>query len=171
MKHLIAKTVLTILRFLINVIFDCEYCDDLKYISKNVKNEFIKTFNNDDESKENAYEAFIYHKRTRENRYASAYSDRISMAYYMAAPSAKLSFLVKICHQVCRVERKKLLMFTDWPVTLWLTAAFLMNIGFDILIIRSVHTAEERPQTCAQFNDSTNPVEICCVHSRLPPPA
>ena len=45
-------------------------------------------------------------------------------------------------------------------MSLWLAAAFLTNIGFDVMTIRSVHTAEERTTACAQFNDPANPVKI-----------
>ena len=60
--------------------------------------------------------------RQAEPRDLTAHLPRIG--YYIAAPSAKLSLLAKMCHQVRRVEHKKLLIFTDWPVTLWLTGAF-----------------------------------------------
>ncbi len=74
------------------------------------------------ESSDNDYGASVYFKWTRGTSYAPVYTERVSMAYHMAAPSAKLCFLAKICYQVCRVEKRKLLIFSDWPVTLWMTA-------------------------------------------------
>ena len=80
--------------------------------------------------KDHDYGVPWYHQQTRSDRFSPPYCDRLSMARYMSAMSAKLSFLAGLCRQICTVEKKMPLVFADWPMTLWNAGAFLMNLSF-----------------------------------------
>ena len=100
------------LRRICHAVLDPELDKFAKYRSS------VRNVNTWYDTKDKDSGATIFHERTCGMPYAPAYGDRVRIGYYIAAPSAKLSLLAKMCHQVCRVERKKLLISTDWPVTL-----------------------------------------------------
>ena len=86
------------------------------------------------------------------------------MARYMSTLSAKLSFLAGLCRQICLIEKRKLLVFADWPLTLWNASAFLMNLDLSLIDIRSAHKPSERQLICDLFNDKTERVDVLLTH-------
>lgn len=94
------------------------------------------------------------------------YRDRFTAALYMSALSPKSSWHAALCHQICKVERKKVLIFAGWTMTLIKVSAFLMNLGFRAIDIRSVHTAGERQSACDMLNDKDELVDILLTSLR-----
>lgn len=52
------------------------------------------------------------------------------MTVYMAATSVKLQWLAGMFHDICNVKKAKVILFHDWPLPLWHTTSFVMNLRF-----------------------------------------
>ena len=82
----------------------------------------------------------------------------------MAACSVKLRATAILAYDICVVQKRKLLIFAEWPVTQWLLECFLINLGIPILAIRSMHHQRERDAAVRKFNDPTDDA-MCMVTS------
>ena len=106
------------------------------------------------------YGATLLHQASRPAPWLPVPSVRQDMAAYMAGQSAKLSWLAGYVYHVVRERERKLLIFCAFPLTLLNVLAFLSNLGFQCLTIRSADTLTDRATTQASFNDPENNSEI-----------
>jgi len=60
----------------------------------------------------------------------------------------------KAYERLCIEKERKLLVFCDGPLAVWMNACFLLTLGFKVLAIRSMHTPGEREETRRLFNNS-----------------
>ena len=105
-----------------------------------------------------------------ENRplpYMSASGDRVSMTNWMAGESAKMQWLIKYAYDTCIVEKRKLLLFFNWPVTLWYAESLLQLVGFKTCSVRAAHKREDRETMRRQFNDPDHEVQIMLTSIRV----
>ena len=76
----------------------------------------------------------------------------------MAGESAKMQWLIKYTYNTCIIEKRKLLLFFNWPVTLWYTESLLQLVGFKTCSVRAAHKREDREIIRQQFNDPDHEV-------------
>lgn len=69
--------------------------------------------------------------------------DRASMAYYLTRNSVKLSYIADLVHQICNKNGRKVIVFCDWPSTVWLVEILLMVLGFNVISIRAKHRLKD----------------------------
>ena len=97
----------------------------------------------------NKYDDFgasMFWQISRPARWSPIPNSRIDMAFNMSALSSKLCWIAGYVHHVVRVRGRKLLMFCGLPLTLLHVLAFLTNIGFDCLTIRSADGPSDHPR-------------------------
>jgi len=82
------------------------------------------------------------------------------MTQYMASHSPKLAWLASFCGRLCIDLKRKLLVFCNAPVTVWMVECFLLTLGFRVVAIRSMHTPAEREETRRAFNDPANASQV-----------
>ena len=82
------------------------------------------------------------------------------MAYYLTRNSTKLSYVVKLIYEICTLNRRKFIVFCDWPSTSWLVELLMLVFGFNVMNIRAKHKLKEREDAVAVLNDSENPVQV-----------
>ena len=99
--------------------------------------------------------------------YLPAYADRPSMAKFLSTFSPKLRFLAGACHEICITHGRRVLVFTDWPVTQWNTELYLINLGFNVLSVRASHKAVDREKVISAFKDPRHPVQILITSMRI----
>lgn len=87
-------------------------------------------------------------------------TEQISIAYYLASPSPKLSYMSKVVAEVCLLKKERLLVFLEWVMPMWKMIAFLNALGIRWLLIHSGMTHEERAEAARKFNDSRAEVDI-----------
>ncbi|KAL8752829.1 MAG: hypothetical protein Q9199_005469 [Rusavskia elegans] len=117
-----------------------------------------------------------------ENNHPNRVKDtRIDLYRYIGYSSVKLRATAILAYRICILERRKLIIFSEWPITQWLVEYFLVNLGFKVLSIRSFHKQRDREAALDQFNDpddenpilSTSPrvsatsanIQYCCCDS------
>ena len=88
------------------------------------------------------------------------------MAMYMSGLSVKLQWLAGKFHDICNVTKTKVILFYDWPMTLWNTIVFVMNLGFDVVDIRSAHTLADRDAAARSLNNSNSAAQILVTSTR-----
>ena len=99
--------------------------------------------------------------------YMSAPGDRFSMTNWMAGESAKLQWLIQYAYDTCVVAKRKLLLFFNWPVTLWYAESLLQLVGFKTCSVRAAHKREDRETMRRQFNDPDHEVQIMLTSIRV----
>lgn len=87
-------------------------------------------------------------------------SNRASCAYYLANSSPKLRYLCKLLLAKVIDQKRRLLIFAEWPMTQWHLEMFLMNLGFHTLSLQSKHTDEEKIIIVNKFNDPKSNIDI-----------
>lgn len=110
--------------------------------------------------KNNDYKISWYHQKIRLNMWSSSYKDRLFVDLYISMLFFKLFWLVALCHQICKMKKKKILIFVEWSMMLWNTSVFLMNIKFRVIDIWSVHIIIKHQEACDMFNDKNELVNI-----------
>ena len=70
-------------------------------------------------------------------------------------------------HDICVTNRRKVLIFVDWPANQWVIELFLDLLGFNTIAIRARHDPGERDETVAQFNDKNCPVQCLVTSLRI----
>lgn len=96
---------------------------------------------------------FFSYKLSRKEWYSQAPRDKAAMAFYLAGPSPKIQYLIRLVHATCIVAGGKLIVFMDWPVHLWYVSMVLVNLGVPCTTIMAQHTMSEREATVRKFND------------------
>ena len=81
--------------------------------------------------------------------------------------SAKIAFLCHMVHHICRVNHRKVIVFTEWPYTQWLPEQFLQNLGFRFLVIRAKHSLRECNDLVDTFNNKGSEVHVLVTSSPL----
>ncbi|KAI9810553.1 MAG: hypothetical protein M1827_006226 [Pycnora praestabilis] len=112
------------------------------------------------------YGATFYHQITRGQPWDVAYQTREEMAHYMCALSVKQRWLAGKMLELCIQRQRKVIIFCDWPVTLWDTTAFLLNLNIKAIDIRSVHSMAERDEAVNLFNDPDSGVQALVTSLR-----
>lgn len=88
------------------------------------------------------------------------YTDRPSLVHYICRHSTKLAYVAWMVHKIYIVNRRKVILFCDWPATSWLVEILIMLVGFNVLSIRAKHNAAEWEAAVSTFNDKENPVQV-----------
>lgn len=84
----------------------------------------------------------------------------LSNLLYMTNLSPKLRYLARIIHHVVCDLKERLIIFCDWPTTLYLYELFLEILGINFVVIRATHKGSEREAAVARFNDPTETLDI-----------
>ncbi len=114
------------------------------------------------------YGATYFFKQTTPNsQYMPTYRDRPSMALYMARATVKHRVLAKLCTRICLENEEKMIIFAEGPTSVWFTAATLINLGFDVLTMRSKDSSVVRAATVATFNDATHKGQILVASTKI----
>ena len=101
---------------------------------------------------------FIY--RTKPKKWLPQWKTREEIAEYLSSCSPKLQWAGGYATKIVHSCRRKLLIFTAWPLTLYLAELYFSIIGFYVLTVRSGHSPMERRAAQAKFNDPSHPSEI-----------
>ncbi len=112
------------------------------------------------------YGARYFFHATKPTPTLPCYSSRIKLILYIAQIAPKLRLLAKIVHQVCNENRRKLLIFTDWPTVQWQLELFLFLLGFNGVSIRAQHKASERDDSVDCFTDPISNVQVLVTSLR-----
>ena len=110
--------------------------------------------------KHNDHGATFYFNSTKPQASLPTCRERPSIAYYLTRNSTKLSYLVKLIHDICTVHGRKVIVFCDWPSTSWLVEVLMLVLGFNVISIRAKYKLKEREGAVAAFNDPDNPVQV-----------
>ncbi len=89
--------------------------------------------------KNSDYKISWYHWKIRLNTWLLLYKDQLFVNLYILMLFFKLFWLITLCHQICKMKKKKILIFVKWLMMLWNASAFLMNIEFQVINIQFVH--------------------------------
>lgn len=65
-----------------------------------------------------------------------------------------------MAHTSCKLNGRKLLVFTDWPTVQWEVEIFLYLLGFNIAGIRAQCKTTERDDIVDGSNDTTSNLQI-----------
>lgn len=95
------------------------------------------------------------------------HGDRMAMAQTMANLSPKLAWMAGFLAKRCIEAKRKVLIFCHWPLTEQQVKAFLSNLQFRILSIRSSHTPSERERTRREFNNPLHDSEVLVTTIRV----
>ena len=115
--------------------------------------------------------ASFYHHRTRSDDISPPYTDRLTMSWYVCARSPKLQAIARIVHHVCYEENHKIIIFVNWPRTLWNIEMFLALIGVKTCSIKSSMTLTEKNAVIAEFNDTTSELRVLVTSDRITVPS
>lgn len=63
------------------------------------------------------YSTSYFFQKTRDPERYQPYLDRFGITEYIAHDGVKLRIVAQIATQVCNKHKRKLLIFTDWPLT------------------------------------------------------
>ena len=93
---------------------------------------------------------------------------RAEAALYIARSSAKLRYLAKLLLSKVIAEKRRILIFAEWPMVSWHCEMFLQALQFNVLSLRSAHSEDEKTRIITKFNDPAAKVDIlittyrCC---------
>ncbi|KAL8893244.1 MAG: hypothetical protein Q9192_005457 [Flavoplaca navasiana] len=104
----------------------------------------------------NDHGASFYLQHTRPVASFPNYHHRGDLAKYICMFAPKLRMLAGLAHQICNVNRRKLLVFCDWPITQWNVEMLLCTLGFKVLSMRSAHSAAVRDECVEAFTTKGN---------------
>ena len=82
-----------------------------------------------------------------------------NLSHYICRHSAKLSYLASLTHTICVENRRKLIVFCDWPATAWLVEVLLTTIGFNVLRDFKEKVAKEKLKDTKQVPASSQTSE------------
>ena len=99
------------------------------------------------------HEVIHFFNVTKFETWLSAYENRSTMIKYFFIFSVKLRFLAVVCHQICVVHDRKVLIFCDWSFIDWHVEHFMMNLKFNFVTVRFAHSTAERKVTIDTFTN------------------
>lgn len=67
----------------------------------------------------------------------------MNMALHLAGMSPKIRYLTRLLLNVVIARAEKMIIFVDWPMSLWNVSMYLVNLGLDFIEIRASHTTGE----------------------------
>ena len=95
------------------------------------------------------------------------YENRSTMVKYFFIFSVKLRFLVVVCHQICVVYDRKILIFCDWSFIGWHVEHFMMNLKFNFVAVRFAHSTAEKKVTINAFTNVNHFSQIFVTSLRI----
>ena len=121
--------------------------------------------------KHNNHRATYYFNSTKPQATLPVYRDRPSMAYYLTRDSTKVSYLAKLVCDIYTQQRRKVIVFCDWPSTSWLVEVLMLVLGLNVMSIRAKHKLKEREEAvaAAALNSPSQYIERCDHCAREPP--
>ena len=81
------------------------------------------------------------------------------MARYIVRRSAKLCFIIRMVKEICIDLKEKVTIFTDWPITTWNLEFLLVNLGLNVMCLRSQTSLSDRGDAMRKFNNPDDPVQ------------
>ena len=106
------------------------------------------------------HELTFFFQWTKLKWFLMSYPDWVSMTHTVTGSSLKLTFLTLIALHICHHQGKKLLMFLNWLLSLWLMKSYLINLSYHVRTLRAQHTLAEWDKIVSAFNDLNSPVQI-----------
>ncbi|HEY0206645.1 MAG TPA: SNF2-related protein [Acetobacteraceae bacterium] len=100
--------------------------------------------------------AALFHERFRYRRFEPQYDTRPTFTARLVGASPKLKCLLALLRDIVLVNRRKALVFVQWPMNLWLVEVVLAMANFKVISIRSQNTAAEREEAVEDFNDPSH---------------
>jgi SNF2 family DNA or RNA helicase len=108
----------------------------------------------------------IYHAYTKNDLHHPLPETRPAMAKYMADCSCKLQALSAEIQEVVIRQDRKMLVYADWPLNLWLIELFLKVLNIPFLSIRAGITTSQRLEAeHAYNNDPAIKILVCSARS------
>jgi SNF2 family DNA or RNA helicase len=130
----------------------------------------IKRKNTDSES---SYEIFadggftFLYDATIDGNNLNPLDSRQGMAKHFSTLSAKIQFMIKKVQEVVVDQSEKLIIFSDWPLNIFVMNLVLRLLEFKVESIRSGVSPAQRKQTLTAFNSRNNKgIEILLCSSR-----
>lgn len=111
--------------------------------------------------------AAFFQRQTCSDPMVPLYRDRFSHALYQATYSPKLQWLAGKLKEVCLDARRKLIIFSHWPLNQWMVELFLSTLGSSFLSYRSQFLQSERDTTVEAFNDPLHENMVLVIGSRV----
>ncbi|KAK6822118.1 hypothetical protein RU639_006778 [Aspergillus parasiticus] len=86
----------------------------------------------------------------------------VGQAIYLASESAKLRYLARLFEKegLSDGDSGRWLVFTHWPLVMWMTEMFLDTLSIPYVVIRSQMTAGQRNEAVAAFTASISPYKV-----------
>jgi len=78
-----------------------------------------------------------------------------------------MRLLAQMAHQICNENGRRLLIFTDWPLTQWFVEMVLQTLGFNVLGIRALNKPWERLSATNEFTDPDSNLQILVTSLRI----
>lgn len=96
------------------------------------------------------------------------YTHRQSLAAYLCMKSPKFQYLCGYLYRNLfpppdateQWEKRRLLIFVMWPASHWIVVAFLRNLCFKVVMLRSDMSETEKTQAMHLFNDPDSDVDV-----------
>ena len=95
------------------------------------------------------------------------YGTAVEMAAYLTRKSSALCCMIGLVHEICTANKRRVIIFTDWPATGWLVELILMLLQFQVISIRAAQTHAERDLSVLMFNDPESQVQVLVTSFRI----
>ena len=104
----------------------------------------------------------VYYTYTKSDLHHPAPDTRPAMAQYIASTSSKLQALSEDLLQVVICEDRKMLIYANWPLNLWLVELFLSVIQIEFLSIRAGVKTNKRLEAENEYNNNPKVKVLVC---------
>lgn len=93
--------------------------------------------------------------------------DMASASSDLCGYTVKLRALAGLAYQICIVNKRKHLVFCDWPVTQWNVELILTNLCFEVGSILAVHKAQDRKDIIHDFHEKGRKINFLVTSLRI----
>ena len=110
--------------------------------------------------------SFAFYYTATNSGWAPMPTDRVSQARYVARPSSKARYVLREAHRLRKLGQK-LLVYADWPGSVWLMKTQLEIAGFKVARVSAGQSAKDRGEINREFNDPDDEsIEVLVASSR-----
>ena len=85
--------------------------------------------------------------------------NRDEYAHATLADSVKICFLIHLLYHICIKQKRKCIVFCEWPFTQWLVEIALQNLGLGTVVIRAKTTTKETTRFSTELPTPLRAVE------------
>ena len=104
-------------------------------------------------TRDSNHEVIYFFNVTKFETWLSVYENRSTMIKYFFVFNVKLRFFAVVCHQICVVHDRKILIFCDWSFIDWHVEHFMINLKFNFVVVRFAHSTAKKKMTIDAFTD------------------